>query len=395
MFIRINIPCWGPREVLYGLRAILGSPSGVAFRRRLRKELEAEVAGRRVLLFCSARQALAESVRHLGLVDGRIAVPGYVCPAVVSALRSVTSRIVPIDCEPDSVWFDKEALRGAVAQGQVDGIVAPSTHGVGQDLAFLMAFGLPVIEDAAYQAGYCSKVGSQQYGLRGTIGIWSFNFKSLAGVGGGALLVTTPASDPIARACDWWIGTRRSELVRFINYALRAVGRHHIPRFLPGACPPRAAEVGRVRPQLMDLGDVPMSELQGAVALAQWESRRSIQARQAQSCRSIESLLPQFSSLRRLRHCEYATLVHLYPLLMDEKRPSRRLTPARIAMHDAGVQTEDAYPVLLGSKGMLPQSHLLSSRLLLVPCHASLGRREMGHIQRVLESIDRQRPSET
>jgi dTDP-4-amino-4,6-dideoxygalactose transaminase len=59
----------------------------------------------------------------------------------------------------------------------------------------------------------------------------------------------------------------------------------------------------------------------------------------------------------------------------------------RRALYESGVQSETPYPLLLGGRDELPHAHDLAARLVLVPCHASLGQRQIGRIGKALQDL--------
>ncbi|MEW6212795.1 MAG: hypothetical protein AB1631_31000, partial [Acidobacteriota bacterium] len=58
-------------------------------------------------------------------------------------------------------------------------------------------------------------------------------------------------------------------------------------------------------------------------------------------------------------------------------------------LHRCGIQTETPYP-MLGSREELPNAYDLASRLILVPCNASLDERQTRFIAASLEEASRQ-----
>ena len=57
----------------------------------------------------------------------------------------------------------------------------------------------------------------------------------------------------------------------------------------------------------------------------------------------------------------------------------------RQVLYGRGVQTELPYPFLLGSPKELPNAFDLANRLVLVPCNASLGPRQIARVARALQ----------
>jgi dTDP-4-amino-4,6-dideoxygalactose transaminase len=376
--IRINIPAWGASELAHG--ALSFARGGYAD--ALIQELQAFAPeGWRPALLASARYGLALAVEALKVK--RVAAPGYVCPAVLTGLRAGGAEVVAVDVAPNSFRFDADKLNAAVRAGRVDAILAANTYGLDQDFAFLNSLGLPVIEDAAYQAGQISNLKSQisnPCGLRGAAGVWSFNFKALTGVGGGVLWI----ADCGLRIADYKLQPLTSNLhTLFANYAIRAVFREHLPKALGGAAPPTAEGEAEARAVLQEMNAGPMSELQAALALTQWRRRAELAARQQENTRILSAVLAEHSAFAFVQDTEGQTMVHLFPVSC---RTPEMVYSLRRKLYERGAQTETPYPVLLGGRDELPNAHDLAARLVLAPCRASLGAKQIGLIGGVLRN---------
>ena len=375
MHIRINIPSWGLKEITRGAVAIPFGDRSHRFRRQLRLELEREAPGRIPLLVSSARYGISLAARMLALEGRRVAVPGYVCPAVLRGLRAARVEPVAVDCLPASIRFDPDALDHAIDEQGIAGVLAANTYGFDQDFSLLSKLSVPVIEDAAYQSG-CTEAGSSRLcGTRGDVGVWSFNFKALTSIGGGVLFVPREIStDSCGSALN---GTR--EIGRFFNYAARSIGRHHIPASFSGAEAPRPTLESAVRDGLLEVREGSMSELQASIALAQWESRNGLAMVQMRNSAYLADAIARCNALTTLSCHNGQTTVHLFPVLVrvGSKDAPAAVYGIRRFLHSRGVQTENPYPVLLGSAEALPNSHELVARLILIPCNASLGDEQM------------------
>lgn len=388
MHIRIDIPRWGWKEILLGVTALVSSKKEHSS--RLRCELERAVPGWTPILVSSGRYALTLAIRSLTLEGRRIAVPGYVCPSVLTGLRAARAEPVPIDCQPLSIRFDPELLTQAVADRRVDAILAVNTYGLDQDFALLDQLGLQVIEDAAYQAA-CREPASRQWcGTRGDAGVWSFNFKALTGVGGGVLFIrdqrgSLPKTDDTG-AYD------TQEVIRFFNYAMRSIARHRIPACFPGAEAPSYTPEVSVRETWLQMRKTLMSELQAAVIFAQWQSRHKLARMQQINSAHLAEAIAQCDAFTPLAHQDGATMVHLFPLLvkLDPGRARAAAFHVREFLHVHGIQTETPYPMILGSSAALPNADQLADHLILVPCNPSLGEQQMRWIASVLKNASQE-----
>ncbi len=397
MLVRVNVPHWGFREVRGGAAALIGLAGGApdALADRIRQE----VGHRPFELVASARAGLVRAAHALGLKDRRVAVPAYVCPAVSAAMRMAQVELVAVDCAPGSFGLEPDGLLAAARAGDIAAVVAPSTYGAPQDQELLRRSGLPWIEDAAYQGGQTSPAGHPGgAGLAGHAGVWSFNFKTLTGVGGGVVFLPAVAvADLDPTAGPWPHGpgrrprSRAHERALFANYVLRTIGRHRIPHWLPGGSAPRHLNEHRARASLDRVPLGSMSELQAAVALAQWGRREEVARRASENAERIRAVVADSPALTDIapaarRDSAAPSFPHLYPVLLDPgvPDPERSVWSLRSWLHQAGVQTEDPYPLVGGQEDGSHNAAALRRRLLLVPCHASITDGVMRRVAAVL-----------
>ena len=147
MHIRINIPDWGATELAHGALSLVRGGYVDALQRELQEFAPQDWQPQ---LLASARYGLQLAIEQLEVK--RVAVPAYVCPAVLTGIKAAGAEIVAVDCAPSSFRCDAEQLRQSVKNGAIDAILAPNAYGLDQDFTFLQTLGVPVLEDAAYQA---------------------------------------------------------------------------------------------------------------------------------------------------------------------------------------------------------------------------------------------------
>jgi len=383
MHVRINIPAWGCREYAYSLLSVLPFKTRT-YTERLTKKVRKEADGRYVYLLSSGRFCIVSAIQQLGLTHPRVAVPAYVCPSVIQAIRQSQAEPVLIDVEAGSIQFDADRLKQNISDSLIDAIVAPNTYGLSQDYACLSTLNVPWIEDAAYQAGVIDDVSKRVCGLRGTAGVWSFNFKALTSVGGGVLL-----SREKINALETLKHPRIGPAItgRFVNYLFRSIFRTHIPVFFPGAELPQPYDLKTIRRAFMQVSAGLMSELQAAIALTQWQKREAIYAAQRRNSQIVLSAVNQSPILRLLKGQETTVMAHLFPVLLDVPKPylADAVLRFRRILYEHSIQTETPYPVACESFTAVPNAYKLASRLILVPCNASLNEKQMKHIARTIE----------
>jgi dTDP-4-amino-4,6-dideoxygalactose transaminase len=382
MHIRINIPAWGIQEYISSLFALFPLRRNY-YLNQLKKEILTFVGNRRVYLLSSGRFGAYAAIKQLGLLHPRIAIPAYVCPSVIEAVRLAGAEPFFIDVEESSICFNREILVKTIRQGQVDAILAPNTYGLDQDFRFLMDLGLPVIEDAAYQAGYKMQDSDTACGLRCSTGIWSFNFKALTSVGGGVLFSREPIRELENLPRPY---LNQSQMSRYINYLVRSILRTAIPKKMPGAIPPTFYDFQEIRPSHLHFSRSGMSNLQAAIALTQWKKRESIFERQIRHGKMLQKAVDENSVLSMLNEQKKGALVHLFPILLNIRAShcSDAVLKFRQILYQQSIQTENPYPIGHVRPDTHPNVYNLVSRLILLPCNASLKVEHMRKIARAL-----------
>lgn len=375
MHIRINIPAWGMQEYLGSLCGLLPWKRDY-YLNQLEKEIHAFVGNRRVYLLSSGRFGVLAAIKQLGLPHPRIAVPAYVCPSVIEAIRQAGAEPVFIDIEENSIRFHRDALTRMIQQGRIDAILAPNTYGLDQDFCFLTDCGLPVIEDAAYQAGYKAQDSDGPCGLRCPVGIWSFNFKALTSVGGGVLFSNKPISE-LENLPHPYLD--RSLASRYVNYLIRSILRTAIPKSLPGGRPPTSYNLQEIRQSLLYLSQTGMSNLQAAIALAQWKNRMTIFDRQIQNAKMLQEVVAENPVFSLLKNQEKGAMVHLFPILLNvsASHQNEAVLEFRQFLYQQSIQTETPYPVGHVRPDTYASVYNLVSKMILLPCNASLKERHM------------------
>ena len=241
----------------------------------------------------SCTSALVASWRALGIGSGdEVIVPAYTffaTPASVVASNAVP-RIVDID---ESLNMDPDAVERAVTP-RTKAVAIVHMRGAPADMAAIMDLaerkGLPVVEDVAQAGG--GAFGGRRLGSIGTIGCFSFDYYKMAVSGEGGFITTD----------DEWLYTR-------------AQSWHDT-----AACwrPDRYARERR-EGELFCGENYRMSELEGAVALAQIRNLDAVLAGQRRAKHLITEKLEAFPGLsfRRLNDDAGDTAMWLVLFLPD------------------------------------------------------------------------------
>ncbi|MBM4065591.1 MAG: DegT/DnrJ/EryC1/StrS aminotransferase family protein [Planctomycetes bacterium] len=116
-----------------------------------------------------------------------VALPSYVCTAVLNAVHYVGALPLLIDVHPDTFNMDVEDLKRKL-RPQVKAIIVPHSFGLAADLEEIMALGIPVIEDCAQSIGATYK--NKMAGSFGNISIFSFYATKMLTTGEGGMVVS-------------------------------------------------------------------------------------------------------------------------------------------------------------------------------------------------------------
>jgi len=116
-----------------------------------------------------------------------VALPSYVCTAVLNAVNYVGASPLLIDTHPDTFNMDVEDLERKLRPG-VKAIIVPHSFGLAADLEEIMALGIPVIEDCAQSIGATYR--NKLTGSFGNISIFSFYATKMITTGEGGMVVS-------------------------------------------------------------------------------------------------------------------------------------------------------------------------------------------------------------
>lgn len=227
-------------------------------------ELEARVskATHRKYAFAvsSGHHALALAIRALDLPQpSLIALPVLTCASVLVAVHGAGHHVWLADIKEEDLTIDAlKVSANAVA------IITPHAYGAPIDIDAISRLDRPWIEDCATLP--TGLVAGKPVGASGTFAVFSFgSTKYLTGGMGGMLL-----------ASDDHLATRVNDLLDFDRFEKRGAWSNGIPAALPGR----------------------MSDLNSALALAQWEKLSSSTAMRRKIAETYQMGLAGLSGLR-------------------------------------------------------------------------------------------------
>ncbi len=194
-------PCLGRDEEEAALRVLRSGRLAAGEEARRGAALLARLSGNPdAVLLSSGTTALTLAIRALAIGPrDQVAVPSYVCAAVVHAIRAAGARPLVCDIDPSTLVLDPEDVaRRATADLRAVIVVHP--FGSPVRLEPLRARGLLVIEDCAQALG--ARERGEPVGSRGDAAVFSFAPTKLVTCGGPGGGLTSPRAGLVDQARD-------------------------------------------------------------------------------------------------------------------------------------------------------------------------------------------------
>jgi len=136
----------------------------------------------------SGTAAIHLALLALGVTgNDTVALPSYVCTAVLNAVNHVGATPLLIDIHPDTFNMDSEDLKRKVTS-RVKAVIVPHAFGLAANLDEITVLGIPVIEDCAQSPGATYK--NRRTGSFGSISIFSFYATKMITTGEGGMVVS-------------------------------------------------------------------------------------------------------------------------------------------------------------------------------------------------------------
>ena len=334
------------------------------FCRRAEKLLEEILGSRRALLTTSCTHALELSALLLDLAPGdEVIIPSFTFVSTVNAFVLRGARPVFADIRPDTLNLDEKQLESLVTE-RTKAIVPVHYAGVGCELDAIAATagrcGAAIIEDNAHGlfAGYRGK----PLGTFGALATQSFHdTKNVTCGEGGALIVNDPGFLERAEILREK-GTNRSRFFRgqVDKYTWVDVGSSYV-----------------------------VSDLLGALLVAQLEVRDEIQRRRARIWNRYNTELAEWATARGFRrpivpdHCTQS--FHMFYLLLPAQVRPKFIEHLR----ERGIQAVFHYQSLHlapmglahgGRAGMCPVTERISDELVRLPLYNDLSEAEQSAV---------------
>ena len=136
----------------------------------------------------SGTAALHLALLSLGVGENdEIAIPSFVCPALLNAIGYTRAAPVLVDVDPTSFNMDAGDLRKRLT-GKTKAIIVPHMFGLPADIREIATLGIPVIEDCAQSLG--SRYQGAPAGSLGTVSVFSFYATKVICTGEGGMIAT-------------------------------------------------------------------------------------------------------------------------------------------------------------------------------------------------------------
>ncbi len=116
-----------------------------------------------------------------------VAMPSYVCTAVLNAVRYTGATPLLIDVHPETFNLDVNDLKCKLSP-RVKAIIVPHAFGLIADVDGILALGIPVIEDCAQSIGAAYR--DKMAGSFGAISVFSFYATKMIATGEGGMVAS-------------------------------------------------------------------------------------------------------------------------------------------------------------------------------------------------------------
>ena len=136
----------------------------------------------------SGTSAIHLSLIALGVKEGGdVAMPTYVCPALLNAINYVGANPLLIDINPDSYNISMSDLKKKLTK-KTRAVIVPHIFGLPADIKDILSSGIPVIEDCAQSVGASYK--GKKVGSFGHCAIFSFYATKVMTTGEGGMVLS-------------------------------------------------------------------------------------------------------------------------------------------------------------------------------------------------------------
>lgn len=336
----------------------------------------------------SGRVGLVLALRSLGLSPGaRIGVPLYCCPVVFKAIRAAGFEPEFLDVDPRTCCLSEGAVKEKI--DGIEALIAVHMYGHVCDLpAMAGTIGdKPVIEDCAQSLG--SNLNGRPVGSLGTISVFSFRLGKYLSAGEGAALYTKNAE----------LGFRMAEMASSLPALGRFVeGRHVLEMFLRanlrsrplwGLAGRRIWGTYNKRTGFMDKSPIALTSIYGTDLAAVGRRLGSLDSMIEAQRTNAAFYLKNLELPHDLLYNENEGLFYnrfMFPIFFRnrEERDAMAAYLGKKAISSSRPYEDilEGGAVNYGYAGDCPGAESLLRRILVIPVHFMLGRKDIDRIAR-------------
>ncbi len=191
---RVIPPAAAPVDLKSLFCGLIGTVYGTGYLKRLENEIKEYFKVKHVFLVSSGKAALAITLRALKtLTPGKdeVIIPAYTCYSVPSAIMRAGLKISPCDIDPSSLDFDYDQLEKTINDNTLC-VVPTHLFGIPADMDTISSIcrerSVFIVEDAAQAMGGTYK--NKRLGTIGDVGLFSLGRGKNVTCGAGGIIIT-------------------------------------------------------------------------------------------------------------------------------------------------------------------------------------------------------------
>jgi dTDP-4-amino-4,6-dideoxygalactose transaminase len=151
------------------------------------REMARKLGRRHAAAVNSGTAALHLALAAVGVGAGdRVALPSYVCPALLHAVALVGAEPILVDVDPATFNLDPDDLRKRL-RSRTKAVIVPHMFGLPASFREIEACGVPIIEDCALALG--TKYRKRPVGSLGVLSVVSFYATKMMATGEGGMVL--------------------------------------------------------------------------------------------------------------------------------------------------------------------------------------------------------------
>jgi len=391
--IRILPPFWGRKEFEVAIKYLIGEDlSKFNFKKHLEERLNKKFYPYKIILTNSARVALLAILKYLSFPPGtKVAVPSFICPAVIAA-------ILQANCIPNFIDINDDMTMNPIdLENKIDTstkiVIMPHIYGIVCNIKRIISiakkYNLILIDDAATCAGL--DYHGQTLGTFGDFGLFSMNCKVIYSIMGGGIICKPEDEYALKKLIyESDIEPNSNEVKKLIlSTILKRLGHKikfdKIKTVFKNAIPTINGYIDEV------ITLCPISDISAAIGLMQLEKMESIIKKRLINSQILITGLKNLTQISIVRgeHGNFFTrfVIKLHGQIPDKIKKSQNqweeILHFRKFLLKKGIQTFDVYTpahLLLKTKEHLPCTEDIWKRSIVIPNNPLYSKKHMQFI---------------